>query len=307
MSQHESGDVCLVFIHNHRYDANIGKLEEIYAPRFPHRFHLVPFYQGSQSNVISVYESSVCFQGFVAQAARVLQQREFAHYVFVADDLVLNPGLNAGNLIGQLGLDADCGFIKRADSFNFAWQHLVPSMVALAGPATNWATEVPSFAEAATALRARGFAVDRIGLKHFAHGISFKHLAQLIYYLLLRIRQRRKRPGLDWRGFPYPMVCAYSDFFVVPGCAMTKFSAWNGVFAAAGLFAELSIPTTLLLACPRVRFEADTSWRGREVWGEDIPIFEQEHRLQLAELFRTFPARQLYVHPVKLSRWQKNL
>ena len=306
MSQHEPGDVCLVFIHNHRYDANIGKLEEIYAARFPDRFHLVPFYQGSQPNVIPVYESSVCFQGFVAQAARVLQQREFAHYVFVADDLMLNPGLNAGNLIGELGLDAGCGYIKRADSFDFAWQHLVPSMVALAGPDHNWATEVPSFEEAAAGWPPRCCrGPDRTQ--------AFCARDQLEASRTPKPQPapakpgERKRPELDWRGFPYPMVCAYSDFFVVPGCAMTKFSAWNGVFAAAGLFAELSIPTTLLLACPRVRFEADTSWRGREVWEEAIPVFEQEHRLQLAELFRTFPAKQIYVHPVKLSRWQKNL
>jgi len=307
MSLQSTGDVCVVFIHNHRFDENTGRLEQLYAARFPDHFHLVPFYAGSQPNVIPVYESSLCFQGFVAQAERILLQREFGHYVFVADDLVINPNLNSGNIIRELGLETDAGYIKRVHSYNFAWQHAVPSMVALASHGIDWAKEVPTFEEAAAALGAKGYPLDRIAWKHFAHGINLKHLAQLIYYFVQRNRQKRKTPGLDWRGFPYPMVCGYSDFFVVPGCAMRKFSAWNGAFAAAGLFAELSIPTTLLLACSRVRFEADTTWRGREIWGEEISSFEQENRLELEALLRSFPPRQLYVHPVKLTRWQLNI
>ena len=307
MPPNTSNDLCVVFIHNHRFDENIGKLEHIYASRFPDRFHLVPFYRGSIPNVVPVYASSFNFQGFVAQADRVLRQREFRHYAFVADDLILNPALNAGTLITELGLDSDTGYIRRGDPVNFAWQHLTPTMAAMVTHGVNWTQEVPSFQEAAAVFRANGFEVERIGLKHFAMGIKPKQLVQLIYYLLRRQQQRRKDPSLDWRGFPYPMLCAYSDFFVVPGGALPNFSAWNGAFAAAGMFAELSIPATLLLACKRVRYEHETEWRGREYWEEKIPVFEREHERRLSRLFSSFPTKQLYVHPVKLSRWKMDV
>lgn len=43
--------IALVIIHNHRYDANIPRLDEIYKSRFSHIFHLVPFYDGNYVEV----------------------------------------------------------------------------------------------------------------------------------------------------------------------------------------------------------------------------------------------------------------
>lgn len=83
--------VALVLIYNHQYNENIEKLEAIYGPRFDQIYHLVPFYEGDRPNVIPVYEKSHYFQGYIAQAFSSFFSAHYDHYLFVADDLLLNP------------------------------------------------------------------------------------------------------------------------------------------------------------------------------------------------------------------------
>ena len=91
---------------------------------------------------------------------------------------------------------------------------------------------------------------------------------------------------------------------VVPGDALDAFCHYCGVFAAAGLFAEIAIPTALVLSCQSIRLESETRWQGLEVWAKDeVDAMEERNQLSLATLFESFPDNQLYVHPVKLSRW----
>ncbi len=90
--------IALVIIHNHRYDANISRLDEIYKNRFSYIFHLVPFYNGDKNNVITVYENSHYFQGYVVQAyERLTTEGNFNHFIFIGDDLILNPQININN------------------------------------------------------------------------------------------------------------------------------------------------------------------------------------------------------------------
>lgn len=85
------GEVCLLVIYNHRYDANISKINRIYEGRFSKVYHVMPFYEGDEPNVITVYESSFCFEGYLAQALLQIPE-EYSYYFYVADDIVLNPG-----------------------------------------------------------------------------------------------------------------------------------------------------------------------------------------------------------------------
>lgn len=88
--------VCLLIIYNHRYDANIEKLERIYQSRFSDICHIVPFYDGTKKNVIPVYECSFRFEGYVAQALKYINN-SYEHYFSVADDAILNPAINEKN------------------------------------------------------------------------------------------------------------------------------------------------------------------------------------------------------------------
>ncbi len=50
--------VALLIIYNHRYDKNIPLLETLYGERFTYLYHIIPFYDGTKDNVITVYDSS---------------------------------------------------------------------------------------------------------------------------------------------------------------------------------------------------------------------------------------------------------
>jgi hypothetical protein len=103
-------NVALIIVYNHQYNANIDILENMYSKRFRNIFHLVPFYRGDKHNVISVYENSFYFQGYVSQAFKVFFSSNFEHYFFIGDDLILNPLINQENYKFFFKLKKDSSF-----------------------------------------------------------------------------------------------------------------------------------------------------------------------------------------------------
>ena len=103
--------ICLSFIFNHQYEKNIAKLREIYGDRFSTIRYLSPFstYNDDQE-VIPVYETSINFQGYIAQSFKFLPN-DCDYYIFCADDLLLNPDFNENNIIDRL----DC---KKTSTLN---------------------------------------------------------------------------------------------------------------------------------------------------------------------------------------------
>ena len=303
-----TSNVCFVLIHNHKFERNIPKIEAIYEGRFRHLFHLIPFYQGVKPNVIRVDETSHCFQGFFSQGKATYARTRADYYVFGGDDLLLNPSLNEGNIVEALGLKSGTGYIKTLESLsnaNLLWPSFADALFALGrGNGVNWESELPSFDEAAAMFEKCGLPVGRLRLGHLLRGIKPWRFVLLLYYLVTRLQKKAKRPQTDIFGFPYPLAFSYSDFLVVPGDALDAFCHYCGVFSAAGLFAEIAIPTALVLSCQSIRLESETRWQGLEVWAKDeVDAMEKRNQLSLATLFESFPDNQLYVHPVKLSRW----
>ena len=141
----------------------------------------------------------------------------------------------------------------------------------------------------------------------------------------------RDMPGLlpktDWgtlytqhgKAAPYPLLCGYSDFFIVPGSVMERFLHYCGVFAALNIFAEAAIPTALTLAADKVVTEleigeffgdstalrhANAKLHGIEFWKPgEAEAFAADFGNEMSRLKVEFPPEALYVHPVKLSRW----
>ncbi len=110
--------VALVIIYNHQYNQNIDILERMYKNRFSNIYHLVPFYKDDKSNVIPVYCSSYCFQGYVAQGFKNYFNEDFDHYFFIGDDLILNPLINESNYREHLKLEKEACFIPRLSPLN---------------------------------------------------------------------------------------------------------------------------------------------------------------------------------------------
>jgi hypothetical protein len=297
----------LAFIHNHRFETNIEPLDRLYGSRFSRIRHLMPFYRGSSAHVHRVYESSHQFHGFVAQACERLMHDDAEHYVFCGDDLLLNPRFNEANLAAELSLDAGSAYIKGMNdlaTFRFRWPHKAGALLAFVqNTGVEWARELPDRAEAIRCFARHGVSVGQIRWGDLRYGIGPRQIFQAIFYVLKRLQSAGRVGGLG--EMPYPLVNSYADFFVVPRQSLERFAHLCGIFAAMNLFAEVAIPTALLLTCDRVVEERPDGNRGVELWTKsEISGLEQKFGGDLSALLSSFPPEQLYVHPVKLSRWK---
>jgi hypothetical protein len=293
----------LVIVFNHRFDRNIPVLDQIYAGRFDVSY-LVPFYRGDHPRTTAVYESSHQFQGYFAQALERYRSPSATHYVFAADDMLLNPALDAGSLAETLGLGPDTGFTKHLADLTtapFAWNHLRTSIALWhRNTGVEHAPELPSEQEASDLVGRHVPTSPRLSwdrLRDFGGRLRplESSTRKTAAHLLRHPRQLR---------MPYPLLWGYSDFCVVPASALDRFAHFCGVFAAMGLFVEVAMPTALALACEEIRTEEDVDVRGVELWTpEEQAQLREQHHGNLQSLSDGFPSNWLYVHPVKLSRW----
>ena len=111
--------ICLSFIFNHQYEKNIDKLREIYGDRFSTIKYLSPFSTfNDDQEVIPIYETSINFQGYIAQSFKYLP-KDYDYYIFCADDLLLNPEFNQNNILDRLNCN-ESSYIKY---LNPIWEH----------------------------------------------------------------------------------------------------------------------------------------------------------------------------------------
>jgi hypothetical protein len=309
-----------VFIFNHRFERNLEKLDALYGERFPARTYLMPFARSDRADVCRIHETSWQFSGHVAQGAEAYIDDTASHYVFISDDLILNPRLDAANIASALGLDASTGYIKSLaplDAVRYQWHRALPATVALRrnGNGFDWRAELPPEADARTKFAAMGLA-DRVP--------TFRSVGEVTHAVrkLLPAAGYLAAPwAMKLHGKPsdYPLLMGYADFFVVPAEAIRRFTHLCGVFAALDIFAEVAVPTALALACDRVvtelepgerfddagaRRKVDARWRGLEFWDPaETPAFAARYGNDRQRLATEFPEDLLYVHPVKLSQW----
>ena len=303
--------VALVIIYNHQYNKNIPILEKLYGPRFTHIFHLVPFYNGTQENVVPVYASSYYFEGYVAQGLKSYYRTEFKHYFFIADDMILHPSINETNYQEQMRLDDTSCYISRLSPLHEANTFWTMNLHAVLynkhSPGTEAAEQLPDTEMAIALLKNFGIenkplAFDHIWKKPANYrgwlGSSDHNRRP---YLLRSIYQKltQKKYSLN-----YPLVRSYADIFVVSADSIRQFCHYCGVFAATNLFVELAIPTALVFSAKSIVTEKDIAYTGRALWTkEDHAILDRyEHRLD--KLLANFPENYLFIHPVKLSKWK---
>jgi hypothetical protein len=309
----------LVIVFNHRFERNLPLLDRLYCDRFPLRHVLMPFAEAPEPGVTSVYELGWNFQGHIAQGARDFPESGVSHYLFIGDDLLLNPAIDAANLVATLGLEPGQAYIKNliaADALRdeWVWAGEAAAKLARNGKALDWQALLPPADEARARFEAMGIAIpDRPGTGwRGALGRHWRHPRERGWGWL---------EGLTLRGRPaaYPLLSGYADFVLVPAANLPAFARYCGVFAALDVFAEVALPTALALACDDVVTELapNTHFRwpgaartdsarlsGQELWTpRDHARLEPLLRLPLPELLARFPSDWLYIHPVKLSRY----
>ena len=296
---------CLVVVFNHRFEQNLPQLRALYRGRFSTVRFLMPFYRGDDPDVVPVFESSATFQGYFAQARRHLAAEGISHYVFVADDLLLNPAINEGNFHVRFGLHPTGGYTKYLEPFSSVtsrWTHFNRTLGALRfDEFVNARAEIPPREEAAARLLAHGLRVRPLGWHNLETAPGpWTHRATEWLTALWLLRRRR-----EGRDLPYPLLMGYADLLVVPAPALAEFCHLCGVFAAMGIFVECAAVTALALATPHLTLERDLDQQGLELWSDaDRAAFWERYHARLPDLLQNFPERCLYVHPIKLPHWR---
>lgn len=288
--------IALLVVYNHRFDKNIKRVDNLYNDKFSYIYHIVPFYDNiiDNVNVIPVYESSWYFQGYIAQAYTHLRDKKFTHFLVIADDLLLNPLINEVNLWDKIGIDFDDCFMPSTPIliqttkryWGHSWEAIKYSVDVKGVEVKNI---LPSVEEAKRKFLQYGFPVGPIPYNYF-----IKHYQNWI----LSIK------NIPWkRQLNYPLIGCYSDTFLVTAGAMDKFCTYCGAFAATCLHVELAIPTALILASEKVKFQHDLKLNNGALWPSTIGILDK-YNYNLKELIRDFPQDKFFLHPIKLSKWE---
>lgn len=286
--------IALLVIYNHRFDKNIGRIRELYAGRFSHVYHIMPFYDGNENDVIPVYESSYCFSGYISQAYTHLKHLGFTHFFVVADDMILNPSLNEHSIWEQMGIDYSDSYIDEIVCFQNGgkrwWRRIID---ALDYTPDQLGVELKGI------LPSKEEAQRRFDF----HKLPYTPIPRKE---LLRNPRRKDFVKMLTRSceLKYPLVRAYSDILLIPADVMPKFANYCGAFASTRLFVEMAIPTALILSADNIKLGNDVKLKPGAMWFEqDFKILEGYNN-SLEKLFREFPEGKLYLHPIKLSKWK---
>ena len=319
--------ICLVIIYNHNFEKNIDVLDRIYKGRFTAIYHVMPFYRGTKENVIGVYECSYQFNGYITQAARAFANDKYTHYVFVADDMCINPSLNESNIVEWLKLNEGEGFLPihrlltDCDFVNWSgWA--VPGVLNMVcnENAAEWHAFMPTVKEAREKFQSSGLdwrqGVSTSTIRFLStflranranpYKIKTNPFVRWLARLACRVSKRNDIPH-DSNELMYPLVWGYADFFVLPQSAAVEFFRQCGVFAAMRQFVEIAIPTALTLTCKRVQTLKTTGLKA-DPPGEDhvrlSNVIEERYNLSYERFLSDYPHDYVYVHPIKISRWR---
>lgn len=311
-----STKTCLVVFYNHHFPENIGRINALYESRFDEVVHLLPFLEEETSDTVSVARSSHSFSGFFHDARSVLRSSACERFLFIADDLLLNPKVNSHSLDDCFGLsgaeDAFVATLKSFDTQTSFWRHASSALsFHLLTQARDLRHALPSRPEAFALLERHNVASHSVKLRAL-----YPSKLALIYALVTHLFRKLDgllRRGLgvlgkdDWRvklglELEYPLAHGYSDIFLVPKSNFEKFAHYCGVFAAGGLFSEIAVPTAIALSCDTVLTEDSAPLRGGAIWGNSRNELQKNNR-SLSRLMVDFPRDLLYIHPIKLSEW----
>ncbi|MEO8613576.1 MAG: hypothetical protein ABI600_00420 [Luteolibacter sp.] len=315
----------LVAVFNHKYEKNIGIIESYYGGRFNNIWHLMPFAGYGKPGVIPVYDGSFTFQSFVAQAWKTLRESDADYFLFISDDLILDPTINQSNLEQVLALEGGGAFVPQLiDLSTGTYGRGVIEMKKLekiVHHGLEIGSELPE-REAAKNLISRHITLKSDVLRRYVpyqarviHPVlsnlkgNWGHLKANIWHHREQLRHRLKPVKMS-----YPFVGGNSDIFAVPADRMEAFVHLCGIFSSMRVFVELAIPTALAMCCERLVTEQDTprsginyvsKWIESEVTRKRLLLrqIQQTTNSSLSNLAAQWPQEYMYLHPLKLSKW----
>lgn len=303
-----NNEIALIVIYNHKYVNNIDIVEKIYKTRFSNIYHLVPFYEGSKENVIAVYESSYYFQGYIAQGFKQYYKESYQHYFYIADDMIVNPIINENNYKSFFDLDETTGFIPELDPMpGHKWSH--NRTVASYNPYKPGAeirNEIPTFDEAKKVIDQLKVFNGSYSVKDIYFGDNVSGVRSLFKQTIKYLNDKYIL-GIDYKSSKYSLIRSYSDILIVSSGSIKKFIHYCGAFAATDLWVEVAIPTALALSGEKIKVQRDLKLQGRPLWSaEDYKLLDS-FDYNLKNLLNNFPQTYIYLHPIKLSKWNTDI
>lgn len=299
-----NGEVALVFIYNERFAQNIPIIEAIYKGRFTNIFHLIPDYDSRKENVIKVKGSKHFFHSFISQGFNTYYKSSFRHYIFLADDMLLNPNINERNYRKYFNIKEGQSFITSLNEMtadeSIRSQHswlvcwgLLPYACNTKTLKSYIGTELPSYNQAIYLCKKRGFNTELFN-QNAKHNLPFgyaigqvyikkyhSHWLNLIssifrkvflfrklesYQIELKLKRIRRNYLQNMPKIAYPIISGYSDIVVISAHEIKNFSAYCKCFAKSELYVEMAIPTALLLTDSSIKTEKDTKLKMFREW-----------------------------------------
>jgi hypothetical protein len=316
-----TNNIALIVIYNHRFDENIDRIEKLYSGRFSNIYHLIPFYDGTKENVIPVYGRSVFFESYVAQGFNSFYNSRYTHYFFVADDMIINPAISEISLKSFFRLNDTQSYISSLIPLHTLKKIWIGGLSAFfyikRQKYVETTNELPKEEESMLRFYKQGINIEKMTRKNIFGSFSLKinslgkkagFILRLYTYIRYPFRRKIK--------LPYPMVGSYSDIFIVSSDTIKDFCHYCGVFGVTGLFAEVAIPTAMVLATKDkivtedfLEHKGRSFWQGKDAlfWESDISDVRNLDKMfkSLDDILSNFPSDCIYLHPVKLSKWSK--
>jgi hypothetical protein len=315
---------CLCVLFNHPFPDNIPILERIHRRRFPVIKYIIPFVHiPSNPDVITVYRGSFTHNAFVTDAYERLKDIDCSHYVFIQDDVLLNPAVNAENLADVLGVGRRDGYISvmqpldtdvgRSEFFpGVLWRWFYPRNL-LSGTGVDAARTILKYlppidvaaermkkynlpAEARFILTEQTLSASRFHRMEFFGSEDLSLQRQFVDSFLKLLFD--SAPDKSTASIPYPLVFTAwaADFYVIPHYALNSFCHISGLLAAIGVFVELAVATAMILSIDNIRSAAENELMLK--WGDGTPLDIVATLEQMASTVKFIAA-----HPAKLSQF----
>lgn len=309
--------VCLVIEFNHRFDNNLPLLRKIYGERFSEIRFLMPFYDGADSDVIPVYESSYQFQGYLIQAYEKLKDIPCTHYLFIGDDLIINPTFDEKNFVERTNMQ-DKKFLcmklaplNSSNKFKWWWTESFSSKPFF-DRSTTWQGSLYAYDEAMAKFN------DFFGAKYKetydeaffgdpnVPGRNLMHRWNNAEEFSRVVEEFKKSNG-NTLHIPYPMAFrgGGGDIFCISKDSLFEFSRLCGIFSAMNMFVEIAIPTAAVLTFKRSEVEFFPNEVLLFFWsGNDRKAFAEKYDTDFSRLYNEWDEKIFSIHPVKLSGWK---
>ena len=275
----------------------------------------MPFYDGADDDVIPVYESSHQFHGYLIQAYERLKDIPCTHFLFIGDDLIINPDFDEMNFVARMNMHGKKFLTTKFSPLNspnrFRWWWTINSSKPFCDGAIEWRESICSYDAALAKFNEffgskypEDYTADFFGDPNvpganvLGHWLNAQGFSNMVNHFITSNKNSLK--------IPYPMAGGYSDIFCVERSSLFELSRLCGIFSAMNMFVEIALPTAAVLTYKRddVIFFPENS--RLVLWNEDRIAFENRFGKDFNRLCREWDASIAYVHPVKLSAWKVN-